>query len=154
MLGSPQRSAPLAAQTSEDQRAFSCPPIFPQGPAPGITDAQIIRVCSDDYQAATGQMCEDIARNQTETKGDHGGKSFLVITQECGIAGPEGATLTAGREYLDMLRETTFPQDPTPYMAGAVRTWDAHGRQGGLFRFEAQSINPPYTTRADRLYIH
>lgn len=60
-------------------RGFKCP----ETEDGTLSDARIIRVCSTAYEEATGHFCEDIAKDQKVTKGDHGGVQFWVITQVC-----------------------------------------------------------------------
>lgn len=142
-----------AAWLPEQRRAqASLPlsdPLYAKAAAP-VSDAQIIRVCSSDYQAATGQPCEDIARDQHVTQGDHGGVTFWVTTQVLGYA--DGMVyLTADGAPLEMIQSTSITQDDS--VVGFTYVWDASGLEGGKFRFQATSENLPRVTKYDDLTI-
>jgi len=125
-------------------------PVQAMGPAPALSYLQAVAVISSQYP----NDYEYLDVYAYSTTHDHGGAELYIVTEERGygqnrIAMMNGTRLT---EYTDQ----THPQrivDSSGTIVGWYRWWIAHGQQSGTFSYESTSINYPYNTMYDRLYV-
>lgn len=133
-------------------------------------DARIIRVCSSGYETDSIEpgstevhFCEDIAKDQKETKGRHHGVAFLVIVQVC-VQGQLTNSNSYGYEVSASLDGVPIPKYGSTRSYGnsyntrveAYGIWTApdSGLKGGKLHLEVKSPQEyPQGVIADDLVI-
>lgn len=117
-----------------------------------------------DYVGSSTQGWEPIAVDAFSTSKDHGGATLLVRVIEVGygtnpIAEMNGSILSSSKNYentrlcWNFSGYLTFDCQAGMLIAGYARYYDLSGNQSGTFEYQNTSINSPWNTEYDRLYI-
>ena len=106
---------------------------------------------------------ESIGAYQMATSRDHGGGSLRVVTEEVGygtvlVARMNGILLPASANYQNESicfngRAATTRCSPGQTVVGYRRYWKLDGNQRGTFSYQNTSMNSPWNTMSDSIYI-
>jgi len=127
-------------------------------PAPPLQYVEI------DYVASSDIGWKPVTASAFSTTENHGGPVMLVRVLEVGygsgpIAKMNGAVLSSSQNYENTRLcwgfdgYLTFSCSSGMTLAGYARYYDVSGNQSGTFEYENRSINSPWNTEYDRLYI-
>jgi hypothetical protein len=110
------------------------------GPAPNLTDIEVIAVCSDAfYTAYYPYQCEDVT-GVNGTAFNHGG-TIIIITEEWGYRQLNTQSATMGGYSVPEVYNDPILNIYNE-MIGWHRYWQpANGQQSGTFSYSARSIN-------------
>ncbi len=115
-------------------------------PAPPLTDLQVYAACSTNHPAY-----EYFSSNQFSSVYNHGGGEMYIVTYEIGIghnriAKMNGQTLqSVAYQAIDLNGDTIID--------GWIYYWDASAFENGNFTFQCTSLNSPWNTMSDSMYI-
>lgn len=118
------------------------------GPAPPLTYLQVY--------AARSEKCpqwEYFSRNQSSSTKDHGGSWMEIVTEELGYANPYSRYAEMNRVGFSLIKRTAIHIDGDNIVDGWRFYWKNSGQQSGVFKYKATSINYPYNTMYDAIYI-
>ncbi|AOT08622.1 DUF4879 domain-containing protein [Pseudoalteromonas luteoviolacea] len=122
--------------------------ISPMAPAPKLTYLEIRGVRSAKYP-----QWDNISASSFSTNQDHGGE-FYAVTLEYGYATPSSRRFQVNGLTLSLALSDPI-KDAGNIVIGYVNYW--HNTQtsfsSGTSTYKATSINFPYNTEDDRLYI-
>lgn len=93
---------------------------------------------------------EEIKKNYTQTKYEHGGEEFYIWTEEIGIGG-EGTARLEGSVLK--LRQKIPIVNVQNTIIGFKKEWDACGKSAGLFQYENTSLSYPWNSISIMLNI-
>ena len=106
---------------------------------------------------------ESIGAYQMATSRDHGGGSLRVVTEEIGygnvlVARMNGILLPASANYQNESicfngRAATTRCSSGQTVVGYRRYWKLDGNQRGTFSYQNTSMNSPWNTMSDSIYI-
>ena len=125
-------------------------------PAPPLSYVEV------RFVGSSTQGWEATGENQLATAYDHGGALLRVVTVEVGygsnpVAQFNGATLPRSANYQTdaFCNYSNFlePCRAGQTIVGYVRYWNLDGQQSGSFWYQNTSINSPWNTLGDRMYI-
>lgn len=117
-----------------------------------------------DLVGSSNQGWESISSGAFSTSKDHGGSVLLVRVIEVGygtnpIAEMNGSILSSNQNYNNARLcwgfdgYLTFTCQSGMTLAGYARYYDVSGNQSGTFEYQNTSINSPWNTEYERLYI-
>lgn len=125
-------------------------------PAPPLSYVQV------RFVGSSTQGWEATGDNLLSTALDHGGSQLRVVTVEVGygsnpVAQFNGATLPRSANYQTaaFCNYSNFlePCSAGQTIVGYVRYWNLDGQQSGSFWYQNTSINSPWNTLGDRMFI-
>ncbi len=124
-------------------------PVHAMGPAPQLTYLQAVAVISSQHPTYEYLNVYDYS-----TTYDHGGAELYIVTEEDGYGQNNIAMMNGTR--LTEFQDQTHPQrivDSSGTIIGWYRWWIANGQQSGTFTYQSTSINYPWNTMYDSLYV-
>lgn len=143
------------AENSTSPESSTSPITTQGGPAPALYYLEVYAVGSSDYGG-----WEYIDPSQTQTLYDHGGALFQVVTLELGYGGNRiGRMVGAPVINFD---SKSLCWNSSGYLTtectgrtivGWLRWWDVSGYQNGYFTYQSTSLNFPWNTMYDSIFI-
>jgi hypothetical protein len=118
------------------------------GPAPPLRYLQV--------HWARSEKCpqyERFSANQGSSIKDHGGRWMYIVTDEHGYPDPYSRYAEMNGKKLSLLRMDAIHLDADRIVDGWRCYWNASGQQSGVFKYRAKSINYPWNTLYDSIYI-
>ncbi|AJQ92983.1 DUF4879 domain-containing protein [Gynuella sunshinyii] len=114
-------------------------------PAPPLTYLQAYAVISTDYPS-----WEYFSQSQISSVQNHGGAEMYIVTIEYGYGQNNIAKMNGS--ILSQV-QSQYIVNSSNVIVGWYRWWDASGYSGGQFTYQSTSINSPWNTMSDNIYI-
>ncbi|WP_428241477.1 DUF4879 domain-containing protein [Gynuella sp.] len=114
-------------------------------PAPPLTYLQAYAVISTDYPT-----WEYFSQSQISSVQNHGGAEMYIVTIEYGYGQTRIAKINGS--ILSQV-QSQYIVNSSNVIVGWYRWWDASGYNGGQFTYQSTSINSPWNTMSDSIYI-
>lgn len=118
-------------------------------PAPPLSFLQVYAVRSSNY--LNFQEYEYFSENQMSSLYDHGGSQMQIVTVELGY-GQQGVA-KMNNIQLSLIQSRPIDLNGDYIVDGFFKWWNANGYQSGTFSYQNTSLNSPWNTMYDSIYI-
>lgn len=118
-------------------------------PAPPLTDLQVYAVWS--INSPIYPEYEYFSSSQFSSIHNHGGGEMYIVTYEIGIGSNRIAKMNG--QNLTAVRYDPIDLNGDRIIDGWYYYWDASAFENGNFTYQCTSINSPYNTMSDSIYI-
>lgn len=114
--------------------------------APPLTYLEVYAARSSNYPTY-----EYFTENQMSSVYDHGGAEMYIVTAELGYGYQGIAKMSGGT--LPFVQNQAIDLNGDNIIDGWFKWWNASGYQSGTFSYQNHSINSPWNTMSDSIYI-
>lgn len=126
--------------------SFACVANVLAGPAPPLTELEIFAAISTNYPEY-----EIFSSSQFSSVHDHGGGEMYIVTYEIGIGSNRIARMNG--QKLTAVAYDPIDLDGDTIIDGWMYYWDASAFENGNFTYQCTSVNSPFNTMSDSIYI-
>lgn len=120
--------------------------VQPLSPASPLTYLQIYAASSTQHPD-----WEIFSDNQTSSIADHGGVELYIVTVELGYGHNNFARMNSSS--VPLYDYASLDLDGDRIVDGYMYQWNASGYNSGTFTYQSTSINSPWNTMYDSIYI-